>query len=228
MNAQRQEGEYANSAAGVAAATPVAVLMLALFTILAAAVNVGLFSASDSWLLHAAQAPAGVALDALMFAVSLLGSIEVTGVLMAVMVARPLLRRRRLVHADLVPLVIFIAGSVIEVVGKTLIHQPAPPASLTRGPHLGIGLATAYAFPSGHVLRATLVYGLSVLRVSRHGAHLHWLWLYLVLVLVIGYSRVYLAQHWPADVLGGLFLGGAGLAGSLALAPRTVQQGLPG
>jgi undecaprenyl-diphosphatase len=221
MSARRREGEYPAPAPGAAVTTPLAMLLVALFAILAAAVNAGLFSALDHSLLEAAQAPAGAVLDGLMFAVSLLGSVEITGVLIVFLVAVPPLRRRRFVAEDLVPLVILLAGTVIEVGAKTFIHQPSPPGSLTRGPRLGFGVATAYSLPSGHMLRATVVYGLAVLRVVPQGALTFWPWLYVVLLLMIGYSRVYLGQHWPTDVVGGLLLGGAGLAGSIALvAPR--------
>ena len=225
MSALRQEGDYIGRASGVSAGTFLAVLMLGLFAILSVTVNAGALYALDRWLLAAAQKPTGNALDALMFAVSLLGSIEVTGVVILAIVVWPLLRRRPLGPADLVPLVIVTVGTVIEVASKTLIHQPSPPGSLARGPRLGITLATAYSFPSGHMLRATMAYGLAAVRVLPRGRRPYWPWLYLALIFLIGYSRVYLGQHWPTDVVGGVLLGGAGLAGSLAALPRIATAG---
>jgi undecaprenyl-diphosphatase len=111
------------------------------------------------------------------------------------------------------------AAVLVELAGKQIIHQPLPPAYLLRGPRVGVALSTPYSFPSGHMTRATFVYGLLALRLFRRPGSAWWLWLGVLLVWAIGFSRVYLAHHWPADVAGGILLGGAALALSLSLAP---------
>jgi undecaprenyl-diphosphatase len=114
-----------------------------------------------------------------------------------------------------------VAVTLVELVGKTGIHQPGPPEQALRGPRLpGVGLATAFSFPSGHMTRITLVAGLLALRLWRRTGRSAWLWLGAAAVVIVGYSRVYLGTHWPADVAGGILLGGLGLAVCLALAPE--------
>jgi len=53
------------------------------------------------------------------------------------------------------------------------------------------------AFPSGHVARIAFLAGIA--RIP--------LWLAVGAVALMMVTRVYLADHWPADVLGGLLLG---------------------
>jgi undecaprenyl-diphosphatase len=86
-----------------------------------------------------------------------------------------------------------------EVVLKTAIAQPIPPEELSRSVELlpFAHVAFAGAFPSGHVARAAFLTG--VARVPT--------WLAVSLVALMMVSRVYLAAHWPSDVLGGLLLG---------------------
>ncbi|MDQ6748543.1 MAG: phosphatase PAP2 family protein, partial [Candidatus Dormibacteraeota bacterium] len=127
-----------------------------------------------------------------------------------------------------VPVAIFVAANLVELGVKGVVAQPAPPAEFLRGPRLpGLGVATAGAFPSGHMTRITIFLGLATLRLvarTRRGA---WLGLCVAAVWTVGYSRVYLGQHWPADVVGGIVLGGIGLALSLALAPGGYAGGFP-
>ncbi|MCF4137166.1 phosphatase PAP2 family protein [Streptomyces sp. Tue 6430] len=67
------------------------------------------------------------------------------------------------------------------------------------------------AYPSGHALTATVVLGLLLWLLHRHGAG-PVLWRTAVTVAVVsvagvGLTRVWLGVHWPTDVLGGWLMG---------------------
>ena len=195
-----------------------ALVLLLVLVALSALVNARLLAITDQLLLTTAQGPASVTLDAIMVPITLLGSIEVTSLVTLVMVLDPWRREPRLTYQNLAPLVLLLIATAIELGGKALIHQPSP-SGFVRGPSLGIGLATAYSFPSGHLTRATLVYGILTLRLMNRTRHLWWGWLCIALVWAIAFSRVYLGYHWPTDAAGGILLGGALLAAGLAVAP---------
>jgi membrane-associated phospholipid phosphatase len=67
------------------------------------------------------------------------------------------------------------------------------------------------AFPSGHVLSATLLFGVLVYAVEiavPHPTVKRWLQGALVCMIVLmGYARVELGEHWPTDVMGGWAVG---------------------
>jgi undecaprenyl-diphosphatase len=78
------------------------------------------------------------------------------------------------------------------------------------------------SFPSGHsTLSAAMFLTLAMLIASLEPNRATKVLVYVLamtLVLAIGFSRVYLAVHWPSDVLAGWCLGAAwALAGWLAL-----------
>jgi undecaprenyl-diphosphatase len=127
--------------------------------------------------------------------VSIFGQAEVTaGIALGLAVAR--LRRGR--PDAWVPLLI-LAVVAVEVVVKTVVQQPLLPKELSRSieifPFVHVSLAGA--FPSGHVARTAFLVG--VARVPP--------WLAVLVVALMMVTRVYLADHWPSDVLGGLLLG---------------------
>ncbi|MEU9605499.1 phosphatase PAP2 family protein [Streptomyces sp. NPDC048057] len=76
------------------------------------------------------------------------------------------------------------------------------------------------AFPSGHAMVATVVCGLLLWLLWRHGLRGAW-WFVCVTVAVVsvlgvGATRLYLGVHWPTDVLGGWLLGAGWVALSIA------------
>ena len=196
-----------------------ALVLSAVAILLGSAVNQGSLRFNDRVLLLIAQAPASSLLDRVMVVASLLGSVEATGVLVLLLVL--LVRAEKpLGWQRWVPLGVFLLVTLIEIAAKYLVHQPLVPMEFVRVRHkLGIGMTTPFSFPSGHMTRVTMILGLVSLRLVRRSGRLLWLWVCVAAVWIIGYSRVYLGEHWPADVAGGILLGGAGLALCIALTP---------
>jgi membrane-associated phospholipid phosphatase len=76
-----------------------------------------------------------------------------------------------------------------------------------------IGLDDIADFPAGHALRATALYGLAAFCVARLAPdHRQGQLAYVaaaVLIAAISATRIYLAAHYPMDVLGGWMAGGS-------------------
>ncbi|MGY1634416.1 phosphatase PAP2 family protein [Geodermatophilus sp. SYSU D01186] len=77
-------------------------------------------------------------------------------------------------------------------------------------PDLTVGLPSAASWPSGHVAAAVTVYGALAGLAVAYGRS-RWRWatvaLPVVLGIAVGVSRIYVAAHYPTDVLAGLVLG---------------------
>jgi membrane-associated phospholipid phosphatase len=134
-------------------------------------------------------------LDVFSSAVSLIGQAEITtGVALGLVVAR----WRRGLDTATVPLLLAVVTAV-EVALKLTVPQPPPPDELSRSVELVPFVHAPFpgAFPSGHVARIAFLAG--IVRVPA--------WLAVGVVALMMATRVYLADHWPADVLGGLLLG---------------------
>jgi undecaprenyl-diphosphatase len=106
-----------------------------------------------------------------------------------------------------VMLVAVTAGS--EAV-KELTARPRPSGS-------GDGIpGVVYSFPSGHILECMTILGTVVIRFWRTTAHLLLRWVLAVAVtievLLVGLARMALNEHYPTDLLGGLFGATAALA----------------
>ncbi|MFE0319900.1 phosphatase PAP2 family protein, partial [Streptomyces albogriseolus] len=80
------------------------------------------------------------------------------------------------------------------------------------------------AFPSGHAMTATVVLGLLLWLLHRHGVG-RVLWRTALVVAVIsvagvGLTRVWLGVHWPTDVLGGWLFGALTVVAAVAVHRR--------
>jgi membrane-associated phospholipid phosphatase len=67
----------------------------------------------------------------------------------------------------------------------------------------GVELARYNSFPSGHTISAFAVFGLLALLDRRKNRG----WLWAALGALVGYSRVYLFQHFVADAFAGSIIG---------------------
>jgi undecaprenyl-diphosphatase len=99
-----------------------------------------------------------------------------------------------------------LTGPVYSVI-QAIIQRPRPSADLVHViRHTG-----SYSFPSGHVVffswvLVLLVVCLGVGRLPRPLLALAWIAAAVILVILC-IGRIYLGEHWPSDVLGGLTLG---------------------
>jgi len=67
----------------------------------------------------------------------------------------------------------------------------------------GVIMRRANSFPSGHTITAFTIALILAHMINKK----FWSVILLLMALLAGYSRVYLAQHFPTDVLAGMFIG---------------------
>jgi len=207
----------------------VAIAALAVgFQVLTIAVSVGWMDTADHDVEQAMATAWDPPLHPLFQGIAILGGVELSTI---VLIALVIFLWRRFFVADAFVFVAFLAAEVFEILYKSNLTHPRPPASVahTDGPSITNLLEPAAglhnSFPSGHMMRTVLVYGLLAFVVRRLAP---WPWLRnlavplaIVLIVVMAFDRLYLEVHWESDVLGGILLG------AIALVSATVWLDRP-
>jgi membrane-associated phospholipid phosphatase len=199
-------------------------VFFAAFLLVVVLVTVGAFGPPNLRLTHYMQGRGSLGQDLGLGIFAYLGSIELTLVI-AALLGFALFRGLRLLA--ILPVAVILVATGLELLGKLVVPSVPPGRALQRFPDILPALdhdVGKYSFPSGHVLRATIAYGLVLYLAERwelFGRDSSRLSPILVLVVfLVGYSVVYLGWHWFSDALGGLLLGLTLLFGLIAYLER--------
>ncbi len=114
-------------------------------------------------------------------------------------------------------LVAALLSTGVNLLAKDLIQRPRPTAAVVNV----IDTLNSYSFPSGHVMYylgflgfiGFLVFSLLKPSVKRS----FFLLLIGFPIILIGFSRIYLGEHWASDVLGSYLLGSLTLVATIQL-----------
>ncbi|MCW3087174.1 MAG: phosphatase family protein [Sediminibacterium sp.] len=128
------------------------------------------------------------------------------GVMWAVVMIYFIMHRRKSLPMIIAAIVI---STVLTQVGKVYVFPTymRPTAAILdlQSVHtvFGVELLKSYSFPSGHTAEAATIFLLGCLVIRNR-----WIIpLGFLYVLLVGYSRIYLGQHYPLDVGGGMIVG---------------------
>ena len=146
-------------------------------------------------------------LDRVMLAAPLAGTNAVVLPVM-LLVATWLWRQRHEPMIGLQLLVVSAGSFLLNPAMKYLFDRLRPALYPLRGMYFWA------SYPSGHAILTTALFFTIALLLHRTRG---WRWPFVVaaaLVLIICYSRLYLAVHWPTDLIGGLLIGVVWLLGT--------------
>lgn len=218
------------------ALTQRALLLVALaiaFAVLTAAVASGSLDGADIRVATAFQHVYRPALQIPAQAVALLGGVEVTFGLAAILLAFLWQAGYRL--QSLAVLALPLATGVEELY-KVVVFHPGPSGRISHpdGPSLTdlvTGGHGGNSYPSGHLTRSLVVYGLAAFVIYRLAESERRGVLAVagsvLIVVAVAFDRLFLGVHWLSDVLGALLLGGIFLLVAmfwLDLAPRLFHR----
>jgi undecaprenyl-diphosphatase len=195
------------------------------YVALTMAIAAGMFEALDKQVLQGMSSLWSESLHPLFQAIAELGGLELTSLLM---LALAIFLLRRGFGADAWVVLVFVAAQVLEVLYKANLHHLGPPRTVAHadGPSITELVSStgplANSFPSGHMVRAVIAYGLIAFVVQRLApwplARTLAVPIATVIIVLVAFDRLYLDVHWESDVLGGVLLGGIGLlAGTIWL-----------
>ena len=202
------------------------------FVGLSVAVDSGVLNTLDAQVLQAMASLWSEPLHPLFQAIAELGGLELTALLM---IGLAVFLWRGGFGADAWVVLAFVAGQVLEVLYKANLHHQGPPRTIAHsdGPSITELVSSsgplANSFPSGHMVRAVIAYGLIAFVVQRlapwPAARLLAIPVATVLIVLLAFDRLYLDVHWESDVIGGLLLGAIGLlAGTVWLERPTAYR----
>jgi membrane-associated phospholipid phosphatase len=187
------------------------------FIALTIAITAGAFDMLDRNVgqeMHSLWQPA---LHGIFQAIAELGGIELTTILM---IGLGFYLWQQGFGSDALAVLVFFAAEAFELFYKHYLHHPGPPRSIAQadGPSLSqllSGTLVGNSFPSGHMMRAVIVYGLLAFVVRRLSPSPRVRALAapaaIAILVLTAFDRLYLDVHWESDVVGGLVLGAIAL-----------------
>ena len=203
------------------------------FVVLTMAVAGGLFDTLDRQVLKGMSTLWSEPLHPVFQAIAELGGLELTSLVMLGLLVFLL---RGGYGADAWVVLVFVAAQALELFYKATLQHVGPPRTVAHadGPSITELVSNAgplaNSYPSGHMVRAVVAYGLVAFVVQRLApwplARTLAIPLATFLIVLLAFDRLYLDVHWESDVLGGLLLGAiALLAGTVWLdRPRSTGE----
>ncbi len=185
--------------------------LVAVFVIFTMVVASGAtFEADDAVSRYFKSIHGNAGLDAAMIAITTLGDMTTLFVFGIVIT---IIRRTRKVGMIFLIALVTLAVAVMYI--KPLVGREIPPygfvpaidlpekftlESDSPGP-----IATGFSYPSGHTANATalaFIVGFALYNKSKTAAYALW-----AFPVIIGFTRLYLMQHYPTDIIGGFLFG---------------------